>query len=634
MEFIIHVIIFIMSEYLLSDHSYFIKLMTLDSLYNCCYFVKYFFNTDLTQSQIVERTSNLYKHSLLDRYIYYFLLFLGYKLISLFFWTSDFYSLSVAFIFTIIPNILNYILSLDIFAPIVKAKQYFVKIIISKLLTMLIKFCSKLYLNKEAQIKKQDILVLLSDYDTMVDNFKIITKNVAIALLLMYVKSYDGLYYGIVKYLYNYQTGNLVESYSIDSAKEHLGNIIDDKKWNELTSPNTYKALLYLYGTDKNKELIIYDILKKYNFIIVKIFSIWTISSIFHNMYIIPILSLLTISYDIYLRKINDSIYIPKILLILCSVPSIYYYPWELSAIFISNILPYLLFNKITYMIFKTIRKKTCQFYNIVIRENSPLHVTYILTCIYIILLKYLDITSSLPIIIFNIITNIFMDICVKKQMIFILLVIPTYFSSFNLLHMGSNLIIIYLFSGSFDLSNLNHLMEYFYYFINSVEPMYKNFICKRKKIVIKDNFIENHKVKNEFHIMDTEKFPSVSKFSNKISSKISNKKENCVKSGNKVDDDLTNLSNLSDLSDLSDLSINSVIADNILEKNKISLEDSIFQSKDMIFINKISIYDDKDLNNQNSNYSHNEKCSLRDSRKVDSIKINDQEVNIISDFL
>ena len=53
-----------------------------------------------------------------------------------------------------------------------------------------------------------------------------------------------------------------------------------------------------------------------------------------------------------------------------------------------------------------------------------------------------------------------------------------------------------------------------------------------------------------------------------------------------------------------------------------------------MIFINKISIYDDKDLNNQNSNYSHNEKCSLRDSRKVDSIKINDQEVNIISDFL
>lgn len=626
MEFIIHVIIFIISEYLLSNHSYFVKLMTLDSLYNCCYFIKYFFNPELTQSQIVEKTSILYKHSLLDRYIYYFLLFLGYKLISLFFWTSDFYSLSIACIFTIIPNILNWILSLDMFSPIVKAKEYFVKIVISKLLTMLIKFCSKLYLDKDAQIKKQDIIVLLSDYDDMVNNFKMVTKNVAVALLLMYIKSYDGLYYGIIKYLYNYQTGNLVESYSVESAREHLGNIIDHKRWHELTNPNTYKALLYLYDTDKNKKMVIQEILVEYNFLIVKVFSIWTISSIFNNLYIIPIFSLLIILYDIYFRKINDSIYIPKILLTLCSVPSIYYHPQYLSVIFISNILPYLLFNKITYVIFKTIRKKMCQFFKIIVTENSYLHGTYILTCLYIVLLKYLDIKSSLAIISFNIVANVFMDICGKKQMIFILLVIPTYFSSFNLIHMFSNLIIIYLFSGSFDLPSLNYLMEYFYYVINSVEPMYKNFICKRHKIVIKDNFIENNKIKNEFRTMDIEKFPSISKLSKKISSKKYNNKENNKEHGDKdVEDD--NLTNFSDLSNLSNLSISSVIADDIYEKNKVSLEDSIFQSKERIFINKISVSDDEDNQNENNH-------SIKDSQKVENVKIHDQNVNIISNFL
>ena len=40
----------------------------------------------------------------------------------------------------------------------------------------------------------------------------------------------------------------------------------DDKKWNELTKPNTYKAMFYLYQTNNDKSDMLKKIVNDFNF--------------------------------------------------------------------------------------------------------------------------------------------------------------------------------------------------------------------------------------------------------------------------------------------------------------------------------------------------------------------------------
>ena len=136
----------------LFEYNIFIKMMTLDSLISAINFIRIYINKNLSDSQIVNKSNSLYAGTLLDRYIYYSIVYILYKIICVFLWRGDIYILNFLSTATIIPYLLNNILISKIFAIIREKKEMFVKIIISKICAITIKWYSKMYLDKEIKI--------------------------------------------------------------------------------------------------------------------------------------------------------------------------------------------------------------------------------------------------------------------------------------------------------------------------------------------------------------------------------------------------------------------------------------------------------------------------------------------------
>ena len=86
---------------------YFFQMVAIDSIFNAINFLKTYLNQELTESQIVSESNSLYSGSIVDRYIYYFLVYLTYNTVCTFFWLNDFGLLYYVGITTCIPFIMN-----------------------------------------------------------------------------------------------------------------------------------------------------------------------------------------------------------------------------------------------------------------------------------------------------------------------------------------------------------------------------------------------------------------------------------------------------------------------------------------------------------------------------------------------
>ena len=137
-----------------SNIGYFFEMIAIDSVFTAINFVYTYLNTDLTDQQIVSKSGALYNGSLTDRYIYYFLVYCIHNTICTFFWTPEISILYYLGIISIFPYFLNKIFASKLFRIIRSKKELMVKLIIAKLLSMIIKFYSKVYLKKK--IKKED----------------------------------------------------------------------------------------------------------------------------------------------------------------------------------------------------------------------------------------------------------------------------------------------------------------------------------------------------------------------------------------------------------------------------------------------------------------------------------------------
>src|SRR5689334_11268538 len=103
-----------------NEYSLLCKLITLDSLFSAIYFITNFINKNLSDSQILRNTSLLYRVGILDRYIYYILLSLCYKIINIFLWTDNIIPLYYFGIISIIPYVLNRLYKYPMFCKIIK----------------------------------------------------------------------------------------------------------------------------------------------------------------------------------------------------------------------------------------------------------------------------------------------------------------------------------------------------------------------------------------------------------------------------------------------------------------------------------------------------------------------------------
>lgn len=588
-ESVLYSLITVSANFVAHEYNFFLKMVTLDSLFTAIHFLKTYINQNLSDSQIVLKSNSLYNGSLLDRYIYYSIIFGFYKIVCMFFWQHESPVLYFIGISTIIPFIMNKILITKLFDIIKDKKELLVKIIISKIFARIVKFYSKLYLEKDISIKYYEILCFLKDYRETLNHFINVLKNLVFIFLLLYAKNYSAtLYYGIIKYIYNYKTGESLESFNLNNAKSLLIDIIDNRRWSELNKPQAYRAMLCLYQMSNDKSDILKKTVTQFNFSLVKMFTVWTISSLIGNVYIIPILSLCMLLFRRGFRKLpNDILY--RELFTVCLTVLISYI--NTSYVLISCVSQFgtkTLFNKLTYIILKSIYKFSKKTISIITDNNKDLLVSYIITILYILILKHMHITEPYPVIALNIIANVFMSIEIKKQIIFGVTVVSTYISNYNILHIIFNAMVMYIILGLFDRSSfytlqdtLKILIEHVsytlkgtlssvYIVINLLCRFYTTLRCnvrnKLRNIYFRIVYGENADTKLILDLMDIDKFPSITNGTNSINS--------------------TNGTNETD--------IRIIKLDRLLEENEnsVSIDDKIFNQPIDAFINGISVDD------------------------------------------
>jgi len=359
-------------------------------------------------------------------------------------------------IMTILPPILNKILTHKIFLKIKETKELIVKVIIAKIFTKIIKFYSKLYLERDIKIKYEEILILLKDYNETLNHFYSVLKNTLLILFLAYVKTYSSkTYYKLIKYVYNYKTGELINSYNDNNAKYYLIDILDNKKWDAFTKPNTYKAIIQLYQTNVDNTDLIRKLITDFNYLMIKMFAIWTFASLLDNIYLIPILSSIMIVYRRVVGKINNYNFIIQLITICISAIIGYFY----SSFFLISILcqfgSYILFNKITGVISRMIMKNADHVKNYLIYENYNITISYFGIVLFICIFKYNVLNScinnSFLILLLSIIMNIITSTNIRKQLIFGMVLCTTYISQFNILHILYTTLIMILIIQSVD---------------------------------------------------------------------------------------------------------------------------------------------------------------------------------------
>lgn len=581
-ETILHFAIVMLAGTISLDYNFLFKMITLDSLFSAVHFMHRFVDNNLTESQIITESNSLYNGTILDRYIYYGMLYVIYKIFYCFFWINESFLFYYIGLFTIVPVIINKILQSRFFELIRQRKEIFVKTIIAKTFTSMIKFSSRVYLNKEVDLKYTEIMVVLKDYMDTINYFLTVLKSFLIILGLAYVKNYaPSMYYGAIKYIYNYKTGDLITSYNYDSAKLFIMDIIDNKKWYELTKANTFKAILYLYQMNTEKSDIFGKLVNDFNFALVKMFSIWTIASIVSNIYIVPILALGLLLYNRFIRKSTNDFLIGEICLILLSSVVGHFYKSYFMVSFISQFGPKILFNSLIYIIIGILFNSIKELGAFILINNKTTTLSFIIVTAYIMLLKLFN-TDNYILIGTNIMANILMGIETKKQIIFSIILISTFLSNFTFTHVLFNSTILYLIFGLFnfwgDTYTIQDLLKSLLDFLKSqIDLAYIQF-CNIKIKMCK----RHHKKNLVFDILDTNKYPSISQLGQQIE-----RKEQVH------------------------------VYDNYSMGDSVSVDDPVFDQPSDMFINEISIDNCKD--SDGSTYF---------------IKSTNSQIDIINDFL
>ncbi len=440
-----------MNNIFFNNIGYFFQMVAIDSFCNALNFIKTYLNQDLTDNQIVTKSNSLYSGSLTDRYIYYFLVYLTYNTICTFFWLTEINFLYICGFISIIPPIINKIFDSKAFKVIRKKKELFVKTIIAKILSIIIKFYSKTYLHKKIKnFKHTELLYMLSDYKEAISSFSFVLKNFAIILALSYVKKYSTkTYYDIIKYVYNYKTGELLNSFSDNGAKDYLIDIVENKKWYEFKKTNTYNAMWHVYQMSIPDVDIFTIISDEINFMLIKIFSIWTFVSLFGSIYFVPIISLFLILYKYAKTKKGK---IGDIIMIGASLPLCILFDGTafvsasiILTSFVCQCLSRIVFNKVTRKLYKEIRGYIHNSVSSVDIYDKNIFIPVVSIITYMSLIKFLELYNILLLlnVVLNYVTSSNRD--TRKHTLFGLIICSTYLSNFDISHVLFNTFVIFL---------------------------------------------------------------------------------------------------------------------------------------------------------------------------------------------
>lgn len=420
---------------MLPTYNLFINLITLDSLYSAYDFVKHYYDKSISESQIILKTSTLYKGSLLDRYIIYVGEYVVYSLLCVFFWQPYFYTVYGLAVLSTLPVIINKMLDSKHFNLIRSVKEKIVKTVIAKQFTKIIKTVSKSYLDKDVALKHRELLPLLDNYKGAVDSFLEVLKNGLLVLLLSYLrKSATKTYYRLTKYFYSYKTGDTLKSFNADSAKKTLLTVIETKDWGQFKKPNVYSAILQLHQMKNEETNVLSQIMFDLNFKLLKMFSIWSLAALANLNIIACILSFIILMY-------RDKKYSLQRLIVENIIIAVSYFAFTESVMITSFVCQFgynLIINPVTFSIFKFLKKRCVKCVKCLVNDdNLPTLTTAVYSAGTLAVITYMcDLQAILLSIIYSVYTsNIF----------YLIVVASTYFSNFSLIHIFINSVITFI---------------------------------------------------------------------------------------------------------------------------------------------------------------------------------------------
>jgi hypothetical protein len=447
---IIDYIIYIIGILLvIPQYNMLLKMITLDSIYCAFDFFKLYININITESQIITQSSTLFDRPLIDRYILYILKYITYIIFCLFIWVDNFYPLYIVLLLSTIPPITNKILSSDAYNKVISIKETIIKIILAKNLSHIIKYIAKNMLDRDINVKHKELLPIFNDYTNTVSYVTNIFKNTFIVLLMSYLKkNYTNTYYRMTKYLYSYKTGDTLRSFNSDSAKNIILHVIENKQWTQLLKPNIYAAVLQLYqinNINNNNNNNIHKYIIRFNFILLKIFSGWTIASIFNSIFVPPLYACLLFFYrnDIDHTNLNKFY---KIISIILSTGIGYLLNDLVIATILCQISYEILSNNIVLKLLHFFYKKFRKFCRFIYNAHGKYIPVYITTFIYLCIIGQVLNIYTILLVSTQIIHNSYTNNDRIKVLIFNSLFLSTLLSLFHPLHIIFNCVLIYLY--------------------------------------------------------------------------------------------------------------------------------------------------------------------------------------------
>lgn len=514
-DYIFYAISILIACFLTPDYSLLLKIITLDSLYNAYHFFKTYFQPELSESQIVRYSGTLYNSSLLDRYIIYFGKYIAYKIICYLLWVSNISGLYYLTLVSCVPPIVNKIVNLQFFDKIREYKEKVIKVIIAKQFASLIKLFSKIYLNKDTNVKHKELLPLLNSYKNTIHYFQEILKNGLIMLLVTYIKNYSSsFYYKLTKYLYNYKTGDMLVSFNIESAKGLLNDIIDHRSWHELQKPNVYRAIFHLYQTNEEKSDFFSKLLLTFNFKLLKMFTIWSVSSFLNNILVAPIISLFFTGYRHWGNFTKNNLY--DSLVVLSSVVVGYYTDSFLLTSIICQFGYVVVVNNITYCTSKFMYKQLIKKIKYMRAKNYEYEGPMISSSVHILMFSYVLSIETMVFLALHIGYVMLTNNSLVSGIFFGVMMGLGSLSNFNIFHILCCAIIIYVGLAFID----DQMVASFLSLMTNIKTNIKetnytkhwnttiSFVKRIRKKVSRKNFVTD--VKN-FDIMDIHKYPSAS---------------------------------------------------------------------------------------------------------------------------
>lgn len=267
--------------------------ITNDSIFSAIDFIQINYQTNLSTSTQINL---LVRSSIVNRYLYYFLLSLFLYLLKIMLWWHFEYHIYILASLTTCPYFIDKILEhkyfLSISNKINREIEKLLTFITCKQLSKGINFVSMDILNHDPKIDSKELEPIFEDFNETKNYIWIILKMFLISSFIRYVEDNSSFYAFLVKFIYYYNKEEIEILYT--SEKDHkkiISGIIMDRKWNLFLKQQYLESLLNLYHNRKTKSPVFKQKINNFKYLMLKMFACWTLSAFFEYPWIISILS-------------------------------------------------------------------------------------------------------------------------------------------------------------------------------------------------------------------------------------------------------------------------------------------------------------------------------------------------------